>query len=123
MTSQLIRLSAPFLFAAAAFASAPCFSQPNSKAEQNWPQWRGPYGNGVSKATGLPTSWSIDKNVVWKTELPSWSGGTPIVWGDYVFLTSPSKAADSPADTAAKPADAAAPGGRQGRGGYGGRRE
>ncbi|MCP4640149.1 MAG: PQQ-binding-like beta-propeller repeat protein, partial [bacterium] len=31
--------------------------------------------------------------IVWKTPLPSWSGGSPVVWGDKVFVTSPSKAA------------------------------
>ena len=28
----------------------------------------------------------------WKTELPSWSGSTPIVWDDRIFLMSPSPA-------------------------------
>ena len=57
--------------------------------QQYWPQWRGPNLNGVSQAVGLPTTWSIDENVVWSKKLPSWSGGTPVVWGDRIFLTSP----------------------------------
>ena len=61
---------------------------------QNWPHWRGPEGNGISKATGLPTTWSLEKNIAWKTPLPSWSGGTPIIWEDRIFLTSPSKPAE-----------------------------
>ncbi len=60
-------------------------------AEENWPQWRGPSLNGVANATGLPETWSETENIVWKTELPSWSGSTPIIWGDRIFLTSPSK--------------------------------
>ena len=32
----------------------------------NWPTWRGPNSDGVSKATGLPLEWSETKNVVWK---------------------------------------------------------
>src|SRR5437773_8753477 len=62
-------------------------------ANENWPQWRGPTGNGISDSKNLPTTWSLEKNenIVWKTELPSWSGGTPIIWGDHVFVTSPSK--------------------------------
>jgi outer membrane protein assembly factor BamB len=59
-------------------------------ADPNWPQWRGPSLNGVAEASDLPVEWSLDKNVVWKSELPSWSGSTPIVWGDRVFVTSPS---------------------------------
>lgn len=57
----------------------------------NWPQWRGPNQNGVSTAKDLPTTWSQTENIVWKTPLPSWSGGTPVIWGDKIFLTSPTK--------------------------------
>jgi outer membrane protein assembly factor BamB len=59
-------------------------------AQQNWPQWRGPNGNRVSGAVNLPTTWSLSQNVVWKTSLPSWSAGTPVIWGNRVFVTSPS---------------------------------
>jgi outer membrane protein assembly factor BamB len=57
---------------------------------EDWPQWRGPHGDGTSRATGLPTEWGPEENIVWKTPLPSWSGATPVVWGDRVFVTSPS---------------------------------
>lgn len=60
---------------------------------EHWPAWRGPFGNGTSDAKGLPTTWNLatNENIVWKTELPSWSGATPIVWGDFIFVMSPSK--------------------------------
>ena len=67
-------------------------------ASSNWPQWRGPEQTGVSPATDMPSEWSAEVGVVWKVELPAWSGGTPIVWGDRVFITSPSKAKDEPVD-------------------------
>ena len=60
-------------------------------AQENWPQWRGPDQNGVGTATGLPLTWSGTENIVWKTPLPSWSGATPIIWGDRIFVTSPSE--------------------------------
>jgi outer membrane protein assembly factor BamB len=103
-----------------------------STAAQNWPQWRGPEGNGVSRATGLPTSWGPDKNILWKAPMPSWSGGTPVVWGDRIFVTSASKAAEPASAAQAQSQDQPPPqpgqgpaGGRQGpgRGGYGGRRD
>ena len=59
----------------------------------NWPQWRGPGANGVSPEKGLPVTWSATQNVAWKLPLPAYSGSTPIVWGDLIFLnvaTSPS---------------------------------
>jgi outer membrane protein assembly factor BamB len=54
----------------------------------NWPQWRGPDGNGVSRETDLPVAWSEASGVVWKCPLPQWGNSTPAIWGDAVFLTS-----------------------------------
>jgi outer membrane protein assembly factor BamB len=53
----------------------------------NWPQWRGPDNNGISKEKNLPTEWDDAKNVVWKLKMPGWAGSTPAVWGDRIFLT------------------------------------
>lgn len=64
-------------------------------AGEHWPQWRGPDFNGTSDSTGLPLAWSRTKNVRWSTELPSWSGATPVVRGDRVFVTSPSRVTDN----------------------------
>ena len=52
----------------------------------NWPQWRGPTGDGISKETNLPTKWDDNENVAWKLPLPGPSGATPIVWGDRIFV-------------------------------------
>jgi outer membrane protein assembly factor BamB len=54
----------------------------------NWPQWRGPKGDGVSTETGLPAQWTETKNILWKVSLPGMGGATPVVWGDRLFLTS-----------------------------------
>jgi outer membrane protein assembly factor BamB len=53
---------------------------------ENWPQWRGPLLNGISGERNLPLKWSATENVSWKLQLPAWSGSTPIVWGDRIFL-------------------------------------
>jgi outer membrane protein assembly factor BamB len=55
-------------------------------AADNWPQWRGPDLNGVSREKGLPIKWSPTENIAWKLLLPSRSGATPIIWNDYIFL-------------------------------------
>jgi outer membrane protein assembly factor BamB len=52
-----------------------------------WPQWRGPLLNGRSSETNLPLRWSTTENVAWKVAMPAWSGSTPIVWGDRIFLS------------------------------------
>ena len=57
-----------------------------SPAAENWPQWRGPSLNGISNEKNLPVKWSPTENITWKLALPAWSGSTPIVWGDRIFL-------------------------------------
>ena len=54
----------------------------------DWPRWRGPDGNGVSPESPLPLKWSAAENVVWKTAIPGEGSSSPIVWGDWVFVTS-----------------------------------
>ena len=57
-----------------------------SRAE-NWPQWRGPDGNGVAKAGDYPVKFSPTENVLWKVALPGRGSSTPIVWADNIVLT------------------------------------
>jgi outer membrane protein assembly factor BamB len=52
----------------------------------NWPQWRGPGLDGISSEKNLPIQWDQQRNVAWKLAMPSWSGSTPIVWEDRIFL-------------------------------------
>jgi outer membrane protein assembly factor BamB len=54
-----------------------------------WPQWRGPRGDGTSEEKGLPTKWNTTENVSWKVALPEPGNSTPIVWQDRVFVTQP----------------------------------
>jgi len=53
----------------------------------NWPDWRGPNGNGTADGTGYPTEWSAEKNVIWKYELHGRGASTPTVFGDSIFVT------------------------------------
>ena len=93
--------------------------QPPQAIEENWPQWRGPYQSGVSDAKNLPTTWSGTENIVWKTPLPAWSGGTPIIWGDKIFLTSPTIGASEATTQSPEPQRERR--GQRGRRGGGGR--
>ncbi len=56
-------------------------------AAQNWPQWRGPYGTGVSSERQMPVHWSTQQGIVWKRELPAWGTSTPAIWGNAIFVT------------------------------------
>lgn len=53
----------------------------------NWPEFRGPTGDGISAATGVPTEWSEDRNVRWKTAVHGKGWSSPVVWGDQVWVT------------------------------------
>ncbi|MBM3834628.1 MAG: quinonprotein alcohol dehydrogenase [Verrucomicrobia bacterium] len=53
----------------------------------NWPQFRGPHGNGHSEAKGLPVTWSETQNVKWKTPIHGRAWSSPVVWNDQVWLT------------------------------------
>ncbi|MBI3207650.1 MAG: PQQ-like beta-propeller repeat protein [Candidatus Solibacter usitatus] len=55
-------------------------------AAENWPQWRGAELSGRSRETGLPLKWSETQNITWKLPLPMWSGSTPAIWGELIFL-------------------------------------
>ena len=52
-----------------------------------WPQFRGPRGDGHSTATGLPLTWSEDENIAWKVELPGRGWSSPVVLEGKVWLT------------------------------------
>jgi outer membrane protein assembly factor BamB len=61
-------------------------STPLLRAE-NWPQWRGPSGTGVSPEKGLHTEWSSEKNIAWRAELGGLGVSSPVVWGDRLIVT------------------------------------
>src|SRR5688572_24513332 len=58
----------------------------DGEGEKYWPQWRGPYGTGISKYADPPVTWSDNKNIKWKIEIPGRGSATPVVWGDRLFL-------------------------------------
>lgn len=52
----------------------------------NWPQFRGPRGDGHTTSTGLPLHWSESSNVVWQTAIPGKAWASPVIWGDQIWL-------------------------------------
>ena len=57
-------------------------------AAADWPQWRGPFGSGISDEKQLPERWTATDNVAWTAQLGGVGVSTPIVSGDKVFVTS-----------------------------------
>jgi len=54
---------------------------------ENWPQFRGPRGDGQSSARDLPIEWSETKNIRWKTPIPGKAWASPVVWGKQIWLS------------------------------------
>lgn len=53
----------------------------------DWPQFRGPNATGVSTEKNLPSEWSKDKGIKWRTELPARGVSCPVVAGGKVYVT------------------------------------
>ena len=99
----------------------------------HWPQWRGPFFNGMAR-TAAPTDFSQTKNVKWKVAIEGRGFSTPVIWGDKMFLTTAIPtgktaaaapvAENRPQPSAGAPAAGPPPGppggGRRGPGGPGG---
>ena len=80
-------------------------STAGSSAAPNWPQWRGPGGQGISTEKNLPTEWSATKNIKWKTPIAGRGHSSPIVWGNRIFLTTAIEGAIVPGAKAVKHMD------------------
>lgn len=52
-----------------------------------WTRWRGPSGQGVATGAGYVDAWSDTENVKWRIAVPGIGHSSPIVWRDYLFLT------------------------------------
>src|SRR6266446_5207910 len=69
------------------FASALLLSTARPLLAENWPEWRGPQGTGVSSEKDFPLKWSTNQNVRWRVDLPGPGNSSPIIWGQRVFVT------------------------------------
>jgi len=53
----------------------------------DWPQFRGPAGDGRATARNLPTEWNETKNVAWKAEIPGRGWSSPSLFQNRLYLT------------------------------------
>jgi hypothetical protein len=76
------------------------FAAALTAAAAEWPQWRGPDGQGHAKASGLPATFGEAVNAAWKANLPGRGWSSPVLDGRQIWLT-------TALETEAKPEDAA----------------
>jgi outer membrane protein assembly factor BamB len=85
-SSRSSRRLSVFAFAVIASGSVLFGTRSPVARADNWPAFRGVDGRSITTDKGLPVEWGPDKNVRWRVDLPGRSNGSPIVWGDRVFL-------------------------------------
>lgn len=81
MTNAFLRI--PLLLLACLFA----LSLSAHGGLVDWPKYRGPTGQGISTAENVPTEWSTEKNIVWKTEIPGRGWSSPLLVDGKIVLT------------------------------------
>ena len=55
--------------------------------QAQWPQFRGPGGDGIATSRNLPLTWDESTNVRWKTPIPGRAWSSPIILGPEIWLT------------------------------------
>ena len=58
-----------------------------ASSAQDWPQFRGPGGRGISNESGLPVEWGKDRGIRWKIELPGRGLSSPVVAAGRLYVT------------------------------------
>ncbi len=53
----------------------------------DWPQFRGPTGDGISTASDIPIEWSSTEHVAWKQAIPGVGWSSPVVSNGRLYLT------------------------------------
>src|SRR5260221_13621441 len=76
-----MRIVAPLLLAVTVLARS------LGAVEEDWPQFRGPDGQGHASEQGLPLEWSESRNVAWKVPVPGRGWSSPVVADGRVWLT------------------------------------
>ncbi len=57
-----------------------------------WPSFRGPRGIGYIDNVTTPVTWSVEnaQHIKWKTAIPGLAHSSPVIWDDYLFVTTAS---------------------------------
>jgi len=58
-----------------------------SAADADWPQFRGPTGDGLAPGASPPIRWSETENIRWKIALPGRGRSSPVLLGDRIWMT------------------------------------
>jgi len=76
----------PFVTIAVGTLLFPWYTGAFAENSREWPRFRGPNGDGISRAATIPVTWT-DQDYNWKVKLPGFGHASPVVWGERIFLT------------------------------------
>ncbi len=95
MKKRFLFLGLGVLFFLVMFTSLP---GQNNKTGVNWPSFRGEDAKGFSDGFASPISWDVEssKNVKWKTPIPGLGHSSPIVWGNFIYITTAISGVEDP---------------------------
>lgn len=70
-----------------------CFllnAQTQNDYVKQWPQFRGPFASGIVESTNIPDTWNLTtgENIKWKINIPGLGHSCPVIWDNYIFITS-----------------------------------
>lgn len=83
------RLSLRRSVAIQVFLASAALARAAAPGDGNWPSFRGPGASGVADGHPAPSTWDVAKgeNIRWKTPIPGLGHGSPVIWGDRIYLT------------------------------------
>ena len=64
-----------------------------AEIQNNWPNFRGPFGNGIAYDCTPPLTWNEEDNIniLWKSPIDKPGYNSPIIWNEYIFLSGADK--------------------------------
>jgi len=81
-------LRGPVQWCRLAAMGAVAFAGVAGAAEGDWPQFRGPGGDGLAaRDADPPVEWSTDRNITWKVRVPGRGRSSPVVLGSRIWVT------------------------------------
>jgi outer membrane protein assembly factor BamB len=69
---------------------------PTTVHAEDWPEFRGPTGQGLVREGGLPAVWGPSKNIVWKQSIPGAGWSSPVLVEGRIYLTTSVPVENSP---------------------------
>ena len=86
------------------YALATCLFTATALAANDWPQFRGPHGDGIADASSIPSNFE-ESNIAWKTDIPGMGWSSPVYSDDRIWITTAETSAATPEQIAEKTKD------------------